>query len=120
MTINPLSIALGVAAALLLAALLWRLLRRKPSSEELERRRRAALSRPASKLGDVDVIDVDGAAVVYSYAVRGVGYTASRMSRRSSRKLPENTMTLIGPLSVKFDPRNPANFDRDLRGVERA
>ena len=108
LTFDPWSVGLGAAAALLIGALLWRLLRRKPTPEEIERRRRAAIH-ANGKLGDGEVIDVDGVAVVYSYSVRGVGYTASQDVSAFESKLPENIMKLLGPTLVKFDPRNPAN-----------
>jgi hypothetical protein len=103
-----LQIAIALAAVLVAAVLAWKLLRPKPSAEELERRRRAALQ-ANGKLGDGEVIDVEGVAIVYSYSVGGVGYTASQDVSIFEAQLPENTMTLIGPALVRFDPRNPAN-----------
>ena len=103
-----LQIAIALAAVLVAAVLAWKLLRPKPSAEELERRRRAALQ-ANGKLGDGEVIDVEGVAIVYSYSVGGVGYTASQDVSVFEAQLPENTMTLIGPALVRFDPRNPAN-----------
>ena len=85
-----------------------RLLRRKPSAEGIEKRRRAAIH-ATGKLGDGEVIDVEGVAVVYSYSAGGVGYTASQDVTVFESQMPENTMSLIGPALVKFDPRNPAN-----------
>jgi hypothetical protein len=101
-------IALGAAAVVFLALLAWKFLRKKPTAEELERRRRAAIQ-ANGKLGDGEVVDVEGVAVVYSYSVGGVGYTASQDVSVFEGKLPENTMALLGPALVKFDPRNPAN-----------
>jgi hypothetical protein len=103
-----LQIAIALAAVLVAAVLAWKLLRPKPSAEELERRRRAALQ-ANGKLVDGEVIDVEGVAIVYSYSVGGVGYTASQDVSIFEAQLPENTMTLIGPALVRFDPRNPAN-----------
>ena len=108
MTFDPLSIAGAVIGALIIGLLIWRLVRRKPSPEEIERRRRAAIH-AHGKLGDGDVIEVEGVAVLYSYSVRGVGYTASQDVSVFESTLPENTVELIGPVLVKFDPRNPAN-----------
>jgi hypothetical protein len=101
-------IALGASAAVVLALLAWRFLRKKPTPEEIEKRRRATIQ-ANGKLGDGEVVDVEGVAVVYSYSVGGVGYTASQDVSIFEAKLPENTMALIGPALVKFDPRNPAN-----------
>lgn len=97
-----------IACALAAAFLTWKYLRHKPSAEEIEKRRRAAVH-AAGKLGDGEVLDVEGTSVVYSYSVGGVGYTASQDVTAFESQLPENTMNLIGPAVVKFDPRNPAN-----------
>jgi hypothetical protein len=100
--------AIGAALVVLLGVLLWIFLRRRPSPEEIEKRRRAAVH-ANGKLGDGEVLEVEGVAIVYSYSVGGVGYTASQDVAIFASQLPENTMTLIGPALVKFDPRNPAN-----------
>lgn len=101
-------IGLGAMVAALIGILLWRVLRHKPTPEEIEKRRRATIH-ASGKLGDGEVIDVEGVAIVYSYSVRGVGYTASQDVSVFESQLPENTMALVGPALVKFDPRNPAN-----------
>jgi hypothetical protein len=104
------AIDLAVIAALaaLVGVLLWAFMRRRPSAAEIERRRRAAIH-ANGKLGDGEVLDVDGIVIVYSYSVGGVRYTASQDVTGFEAQLPENAMTLIGPALVKFDPRNPAN-----------
>jgi hypothetical protein len=108
-TLSPnVEIALVFGLAVLAAVTLWLVLRRKPTPEELEKRRRAAIY-ANGKLGDAEVIEIEGVAIVYSYSVGGVGYTASQDIAAFEAQLPENTMTLIGPALVKFDPRNPAN-----------
>jgi hypothetical protein len=101
-------LAIVLVALALAGLLIWKFLRRKPSPEELEKRRRTLLN-ASGKLGDAEVIDVEGAGIVYSYSVRGVGYTAAQDVTSLESLLPENTMTMIGPALVKFDPRNPAN-----------
>lgn len=105
---TPTNLAAGAIGLILIALLAWRLLRRKPSPDEMERRRRIAVN-ASGKLGDGEVIDVEGAAVVYSYAVAGVGHTASQDVAPFITQLPENTLELVGPTRIKFDPRNPAN-----------
>jgi hypothetical protein len=108
-TLTPaVEIAVIAILAALVGLLLWLFLRRRPTAEEIEKRRRAAIY-ANGKLGDGEVIDVEGVAVVYSYSVGGVGYTASQDLTVFEAQLPENTMTLVGPALVKFDPRNPAN-----------
>jgi hypothetical protein len=41
--------------------------------------------------------------------VAGVVYTASQDLAALQSLLPRDPMTMVGPVSVKFDPRNPAN-----------
>ncbi len=108
MTLNPVNLAEIAVAIIVTALLAWKFLRRKPSAEEMEKRRRAAIQ-ANGKLGDGEVIDVEGASVVFSYAVAGVGYTASQDVAAFESQMPENIMDLVGPTLVKFDPRNPAN-----------
>jgi hypothetical protein len=85
-------------------------LRNRPTAEELERRRRAVLQRDG-KMGDGEIVDVDedSASIVYSYSVAGVIYTASQDLSVLQTLIPRDVMTMVGPVSVKFDPRNPAN-----------
>jgi hypothetical protein len=103
-----------VAGLILTAALvaggflLWRFFRPRVTSEELERLRRLAIN-GRGKLGDGEIVDFEGAAIVYSYKVRGVGYTAAQDVVSLAAMLPANRMSVIGPALVKFDPRNPAN-----------
>jgi hypothetical protein len=85
-------------------------LRGRPTPEELERRRRGTLHR-LGKMGDGEIIDVEAASalIVYSYSVAGVIYTASQDMAALQSFLPKDVMTMVGAVSVKFDPRNPAN-----------
>ena len=88
--------------------LVWRSLHSRITPEEMERRRRLSIS-GRGKLADGEIIDFEGAAIVYSYSVRGVGYTAAQDVMALAALLPEDRMSMIGPAQVKFDPRNPAN-----------
>jgi hypothetical protein len=102
------------AAALVFVILLgggfvaWRYLRRRPTPEEIERLRRLAIHRNG-KMGDGEIVDVEGVSIVYSYSVAGVVYTASQDTTTLKEKLPPDRMSMVGPVSVKFHPRNPAN-----------
>jgi hypothetical protein len=101
-------IAVG-AAVVLVAALIFRAwLRRRPTSEELERRRRQALNQ-AGKMADAMVLDVRETAIEYSYDVRGIEYTATQDISPLQDRLPSDRLSVTGPASVKYDPRNPAN-----------
>ena len=73
-----------------------------------ERRRRDSINRNG-KLGDGEILDIHGTAIIFSYEIAGVAYTASQDLRQLESLLPEGPASLIGPVSVKFDPRNPAN-----------
>jgi len=96
------------ALAGVIAFVIRNYLRRRPTPEELERRRRATLHR-MGKMGDGEIIDVETASIVYSYSVAGVVYTASQDLVALQSLLPRDPMTMVGSVSVKFDPRNPAN-----------
>lgn len=114
LTARPETIGIAaVAAGTLVAAVVYtvrRHLRGRPSPEEMERARRATLNRDG-KMGDGEIVDVqtDGASIVYSYSVAGVIYTASQDVSALKLLLPLEVVTMFGPVSVKFDPRNPAN-----------
>ncbi|MGC9945258.1 MAG: hypothetical protein ABSF64_02580 [Bryobacteraceae bacterium] len=98
---------LGVLVVLLavIGARAWR--RSRISPDEKERRRRFMLL-SAGKMGDANLLDIHEGLLVYSYAVRGVEYTASQDVSRLMPFVPEEVASL-GHISVKYDPRNPAN-----------
>jgi hypothetical protein len=83
-------------------------LRSRPTLAELERRRRAMLQR-GGKLGDGTILEVSDSHVFYSYEVRGVQYTATQEFSTLLDLMPPERWIVIGPASVKYDPRNPAN-----------
>jgi hypothetical protein len=93
-----------VAAVFLLRLLLWK----KHSAEELERQRRLTIHREG-KMGDGEIVEVESSLITYSYNVAGMEYTASQDTHDLQAALPANAMNLIGPVRIKFDPRNPAN-----------
>jgi hypothetical protein len=111
---NPEAIGLAVGVlGLLVAAVIYAVrkhLRGRPTAEEVERRRRVALQREG-KMGDGEIVDVmtDSGSIVYSYSVAGVIYTATQDLSALQPLLPADAMTMVGPVSVKYDPRNPAN-----------
>ena len=72
---------------------------------ERERRRRGALA-ASGKMGDATLLELRGQMLFYSYDVRGVEYTACQDIGSFETNLPTE---LMGPVSVKYDPRNPAN-----------
>jgi hypothetical protein len=74
---------------------------------ERERRRRAVLV-AGGKMGDATLVEMRGEMLFYSYDVRGVEYTACQDIGPLRAMLPAEVST-GGPVSVKYDPRNPAN-----------
>jgi hypothetical protein len=101
--------ALGALAILSLAAFsVRRYLRGRPTPDELERRRRLP-THQTSKTGDGEILDIEGDTIFYSWQVAGVGYTAAQDLTALSDRIPEDRASIIGPVSVKFLPQNPAN-----------
>jgi hypothetical protein len=96
----------GVLAVLLalIGYRAWKLSRISP--EERERRRRLALV-AAGKMGDAMLVELRGEMLFYSYFVRGVEYTACQDIAALKAVLPD--LAAVGPVSVKYDPHNPAN-----------
>ena len=75
--------------------------------EERERQRRSLLV-AHGKMGDATLVEVRDDLLFYSYDVRGVEYTASQDISRLKSRMPVDLSTM-GPVAVKYDPRNPAN-----------
>jgi hypothetical protein len=108
------SVALDVMLALagLLVVLLailgfraWRHSRITPA--ERERRRREALA-TFGKMADAVLVEIRDQVLFYTYAVRGVEYTASQDVSALSGFAPADYSSVVS-VSVKFDPRNAAN-----------
>jgi hypothetical protein len=110
---TPEQIGLAVAGLVVLAGaglLARRLLKRRPTPEEIERRRRLDIYQQG-KLGDGEIVDVDPERplITYSYSVAGVGYTVAQEVAALREMLPDDLMSMLGPVSIKFKPHNPAN-----------
>ena len=76
--------------------------------EKRERRRRLELHRHG-RLGDALITEASEAMLYYSYSVRGVQYEASQDVSTLRDMLPPEPERLIGPASLKYSSRNPAN-----------
>ena len=83
----------------------WR--RSRITAEERERRRREALA-ARGKMADAELAEIRDDVLFYSYGVRGVEYIASQDVTMLRDYLPRDYSD-VGPVSVKYDPRNPAN-----------
>jgi hypothetical protein len=102
------SVGLSIVLAILVGIIgyrAWKVSRVSP--EERERLRRAALV-ASGKMGDATLVELRGHMLFYSYAVRGVEYTACQDLSRLKPMLPPD-FAALGPVSVKYDARNPAN-----------
>jgi hypothetical protein len=84
----------------------WRLSRVTP--QERERRRRASLV-TRGKMGDATITEIRGELLFYSYDVRGVEYIASQDLSPLKEYVPTDMSALVGTVSVRYDPKNPAN-----------
>ena len=100
--------ALAALLLVLLAIFGYRAYQRsRVTPEERERLRRAWLV-AIGKMGDAMLVEMRENFVFYSYDVRGVEYTASQDVSLFLARLPDGLCT-TGAVSVKYDPRNPAN-----------
>jgi hypothetical protein len=97
-----------LVAAALTVVLVWLLPRVRRDPAEKERRRRLNVNL-IGRLGDAVITEVEDNSVFYSYSVRGVAYTAAQDISRLRDFLPEQPERLIGPVTLKYAPGNPAN-----------
>jgi hypothetical protein len=105
---DPRLAAGATLSALLMAALVWVICRRRLTPAEKERRRRMALNR-WQRTAEGLVLDAGPDLIHYQYELRGVAYSASQDVTALRHLLPPDPARLIGPVHVKYDPRNPAN-----------
>ena len=101
-------LALAGVLVVVLAVLGYRAWRRSLITPEEHERRRRALLAARGKMGDATLLDIRDTLLLYSYAVRGVEYTASQDVSHLQDCAPFD-FSSIGPVCVKYDPRNPAN-----------
>lgn len=94
------------ASAAVFTVLTW--LRRKVTPEELEHRRRITVNRHRRTIEGF-ITEADSEIIHYQYELRGVTYFASQDIKHLLDRLPPDPSKLIGPVSVRFEPKNPAN-----------
>jgi hypothetical protein len=101
-------VALATILVLSLALLVYRAWQRSRVTPEERERRRCAWLVATGKINDATLVEVRENLVFYSYLVRGVEYTASQ---DLTRFVDEASVDFSGisAMSVKYDPRNPAN-----------
>ncbi len=100
-------VALAAVLVVLVAMIAYRAWKRSRITPAERERRRCAFLVATGKMGDAALVEIQERVVFYSYAVRGVEYTASQDLALLGR-VPVD-LTTVHALSVKYDPRNPAN-----------
>ena len=105
---EDLTIFLAVVLAVLIAVIAYRSWQEsKIPPEEWERQRRLMLV-GRGQICDATLVEVRDELLFYCYDVRGVEYTASQEVTALKQYLPDE-ISVDSPVSVKYDPRNPAN-----------
>jgi hypothetical protein len=105
------AVQLAVLAAivvLLLGAAAWIALLKRRNPREREKRRRLAVN-GHGRMGDGLIIDLHEDILYYNYSIRGVDYAASQDVSTLREFLPENPALMVGPVTLKYSSRNPAN-----------
>jgi hypothetical protein len=105
------AVMLALAGVLLALGALWGYRawkRRRIAPEERERRRRAQIA-AIGKITDAMLVEIRDDVLFYSYLVRGVEYVASQDITLLKPQMPSELGLGAGSVSVKFDPKNPAN-----------
>ncbi len=99
---------LALAAAALIGLAWWVITRVRLTPAERERRRRLRVNREG-RMTDGTVTEIAGSTIYYSYAVGGVEYASSQDVSALAQLLPADPAAVIGPVTLKYLPRNPAN-----------
>jgi hypothetical protein len=102
--------ALAVAGVILVVVAVfgYRAWKRSRLTPEERERRRCAWLVATGKISDAALVEIRENLVFYSYAVRGVEYTASQDLSRFAETAPVD-FNNVTSMSVKYDSRNPAN-----------
>jgi hypothetical protein len=102
---------LQTAALALIAAAsvtVYFLRRKRISPEELERRRRLEVYR-RGRLIDGLITEIHEDTIYFSYLVNGAEYQATQNVSALRDKLPAEPHRSIGPVTLRYVTRNPAN-----------
>jgi hypothetical protein len=102
-----LAILSGVAVVAVASAVVI-VLRRRKNPQERERLRRLAVNQ-YGRMGDAMITEASDGIVYYSYSIRGVEYAASQDISMLRDRIDVDLETLVGPVTLKFMPRNPFN-----------
>jgi hypothetical protein len=96
------------SAVVLIASIAFMVRLRRVTPEERERRRRLIVNQNRRSVEGL-LTEASDQIIHYQYALRGVAYFASQDVRHLRDRLPEDPDRLIGPVTVRYEPRNPAN-----------
>jgi hypothetical protein len=106
---TPVQLAMLSVGAVLAGTITYFLAQRhRNSPEDRERKRRSAVNR-GGRLIEGLVTEVKDGVVFYSYSWRGIDYDCSQDLSTMAAWVPAQADSLIGPVTVKFLPRNPYN-----------
>jgi len=99
---------LAVVALVLIAVAIKIVFKLRLTPPEKERRRRAMINR-IGRMSDAMLTDMHGDTLYYLYSVNGVDYNASQDVSALLDRVPVEPSQLIGHITLKYAPRNPAN-----------
>jgi hypothetical protein len=102
------AILIAAVSIAVLGALIYILRRLRRNPKDKEKRRRLQVNQ-IGRLGDATITEVHESTIFYEYSVRGVLYTASQDVTQLREQIPTDLERLIGPVSLKYSPQNPAN-----------
>lgn len=101
-------VLLALLGAVLLGLGFYFLSRLRRNPKDKEKRRRLQVNQHG-RLGDATITEVHESTIFYEYSVRGVLYTASQDVAQLREQIPSGLERLIGPVTLKYSPQNPAN-----------
>lgn len=106
---TSIQIVLAVSSSLaILALVIYIVLRVRRNPKDKEKKRRLQVNQEG-RLGDATITEVHENTIFYEYSVRGVLYTASQDVTQLREQISSDLERHIGPVTLKYSPRNPAN-----------
>ncbi|MEP7362357.1 MAG: hypothetical protein ABI972_03810 [Acidobacteriota bacterium] len=99
---------LAVVACALIAVAVRIVFKLRLTPPEKEKRRRAMINR-IGRMTDAMLTDVHSSTLYYLYSINGVDYNASQDVSALLDRMPVEPSLLIGNITLKYAPRNPAN-----------
>lgn len=99
---------LALVACALIGAAVHILFKLRLTPAEKEKRRRSMINR-IGRMSDAMLTDISSDTLFYLYSVNGVDYNASQDISALRDRVPSEPSLLIGNVTLKYAPRNPAN-----------